>query len=317
MRRTAWSGAPERAPRRSRRAWVVLAVVTLLAMSGCTSSPDTVRTPAEATRPTVAVSIPPLAWFVERLAGEEVEVVALLPAGASPEQYEPSIHERKGLERASLLVLVGHPAFTFETSRLAPLVAERSGLAVVRAWNRGPGDEGDGSRRASARPDHDHDHDPHVWLSPAVALDLVDALAGALVATVPAAADRIEARRTALAQEVRDLDERIAARLAPFAGRRFYVFHPGWGAFAERYGLVQEAAEEHGSEPGPEHLVRLIERARADGVRTVFVQPQFAERGIRALADEVGADVRVLDPLARDWGSNLERAGEALAGSFR
>jgi zinc transport system substrate-binding protein len=67
----------------------VAAVGVLLVASGCATAPDDSRRPRDPARPTVAVSIPPLAWFVERLAGEEVDVVALLPAGASPEQYEP------------------------------------------------------------------------------------------------------------------------------------------------------------------------------------------------------------------------------------
>ena len=154
-------------------------------------------------------------------------------------------------------------------------------------------------------------------MSPDVALDLVDALTPALVEVLPGDRAGIEARRSSLRDEIARLDRSIAGRLEPYRGRRFYVFHPAWGAFADRYGLIQVAAEEHGAEPGPEHLAELIDLARAEHVRTVFVQPQFPERGVRVLADEVGAAVEVLDPLDPDWGANLDRTVERLIASFR
>ena len=283
-----------------RRPIVVVAAVVALAVlaPGCGPSPA----PRTATdRPVVAVTVAPLAWFVERLAGAAVEIDVLLPPGASPEQFEPSIGERKTLRRAAVLVEIGHPALSFEAVWLAPRLSEFPGLRVVAAWTRGPGG----------------DHDPHVWLAPDVALDLVDALAPVLTEVVPDRAADIEARRNELHEQIEQLDRDIARRLAPYRGRRFYVFHPAWGAFAARYGLVQVAAEEHGAEPGPEHLAALIDLASAERARRVFVQPQFPERGIRVLADEVGADVEVLDPLAADWADNLERTVDTLVDAFR
>ena len=247
------------------------------------------------------MTVAPLAWFVERLAGDAVEVETLLPPGASPEQFEPAVRERKALNRAAVLVEVGHPAFSFETVWLAPRVRERPALRTVAAWNRG---EAGG-------------HDPHVWMSPDVALDLVDALAPALAEVLPDDRAGIEVRRASLRDEIEALDRSIAGRLAPYRGRRFSVFHPAWSAFADRYGLIQVAAEDHGDEPGPEHLAELIDLARSEQVRTVFVQPQFPERGVRVLADEVGAAVEVLDPLAPDWAANLDRTVDRLVASFR
>jgi len=277
------------------------AVVSATLFAACGGPPPGPAAPeAGPPRPVVAVTVAPLAWFVERLAGDAVEVAVLVPPGASPETFEPSVRERRSLDRATLLVEVGHPAFALEAVWVAPLVRDRHDLRITPAWS----------------PDDGEDGDPHVWLSPAVALDLTDDLAASLSRLVPSEAEAIEARRRAVRDEIERLDREIAAALAPYRGRRFYVFHPAWGAFAARYDLVQEAVEEHGGEPGPDHLAELVDLARRDRASTVFVQPQFAERGIRVLADEIGARVEVLDPLDPDWAAGMRRAAEALAASF-
>jgi zinc transport system substrate-binding protein len=95
------------------------------------------------------------------------------------------------------------------------------------------------------------------------------------------------------------------------------VFHPAWGYLAAGLGLEQVAVEQEGKEPSPAELAALVDRARADRVRVVFVQPQGSPDAALVFAREVGARVEVIDPLARDWPDNLRRVAEALAGALR
>ena len=44
--------------------------------------------------------------------------------------------------------------------------------------------------------------------------------------------------------------------LAPYRGHSFYVFHPGFGYFADAYGLRQEAVEAGGHSPTPPDFAR-------------------------------------------------------------
>jgi len=72
------------------------------------------------------------------------------------------------------------------------------------------------------------------------------------------------------------------------------------------------AVETGGKSPGPRHLTELIARARADGVKVIFVQPQFSERAAGVIAEQIGGVVVPLDPLAKDYISNLERIGDEI-----
>ncbi|MCA9512166.1 MAG: zinc ABC transporter substrate-binding protein, partial [Myxococcales bacterium] len=138
-------------------------------------------------------------------------------------------------------------------------------------------------------------------------------VARALADALPAERAAIDARLEGLRRDAEALDAELRARLAPVRGRTFLVFHPAFGYLAREYGLVQVAIEDEGKEPDAHELARLVARARDEGVRVIFVQPQFDRAAAQTIADEVGARLEVLDPLAPDWDDNLRRVARALA----
>jgi zinc transport system substrate-binding protein len=119
-----------------------------------------------------------------------------------------------------------------------------------------------------------------------------------------------------LDSDLEELDREISRVLAPYRGRKIFVFHPAYGYFADAYGLVQVAIEEGGRAPGPRHLAEVIERAKGDGARVIFVQPQVSTTQAKTVAGAVGAEVIELDPLARDYIENLRRMAREIAESF-
>lgn len=247
------------------------------------------------------VSVLPQAYFVQRVAGPRVRVEVMIPPGASPATHEPTLEQLRALSEASLYVKVGHPHFPFERAWLGRVLAQANGLRVV-----------DGSAGLEGG-----DGDPHVWLAPRHALVMAGHVEAALAALLPEHAAEFRANLAAFAAEVRALDAELRELLAPARGRRFLVFHPAWGHFAEAYGLEQIAIERDGKHPDARALQRLIEGARADGVRVLFVQPQLDPRSAELVAGEVGCRVESLDPLARDWAANLRHVGRALAEALR
>ncbi len=93
---------------------------------------------------------------------------------------------------------------------------------------------------------------------------------------------------------------------APYRGRSFLVFHPGFGYFADAYGLKEEAVEAGGRPPGPKQLRALVEKAKAEGIKTVFVQPEFDPHSAEAVAKEIGGKVVPMNGLAKDVLEDLE-----------
>ena len=248
----------------------------------------------------VAVTLPPLAWFAERLLGEEGSVASLLPPGANPHSFEPGLAEVRASGEASLLVMVGHPGLPFERAAAEALADDRPGIATFVA---APPD-------AIARPD------PHLWLSPRIARAMAARIADALAGAFPADAVGIRERQAPLDAEIAELDRAIGEQLAPFRGRAFLSVHPDWSAFAEDYGLRELTLERGHREPDAAALTARIKEARSAGVRALFVQPQYARDSADLLAAELDAEVFTIDPLARNWPGTLRAMTDALAESF-
>jgi zinc transport system substrate-binding protein len=102
------------------------------------------------------------------------------------------------------------------------------------------------------------------------------------------------------------LDAKLRPMLAPYRGRAFYVFHPGFGYFADAYGLKEEVVEVAGQEPTAKHLHELSLHAKADGVKTLFIQPQYDPKNMQAFADAVGGRAVAIDGLGRDVLADLD-----------
>jgi zinc transport system substrate-binding protein len=60
-----------------------------------------------------------------------------------------------------------------------------------------------------------------------------------------------------------------------------------------------------GKEPGSKSFAALVGRARAAGVKTIFAERQFSPKSAEAVAQQIGAEVVMIDPLARDCFQNL------------
>ncbi len=256
----------------------------------------------------VFVSILPQAGFVAEIGGPQVNVEVLVGPGHSPAIYEPTPRQMAALSTASVFFCAGVP---FERG-LVPKVA---GLPAAPAIA-GPRPKTQTATGTTQRP-HDHHHaddlDPHSWLDPLQAAAMADTSCARLSQLRPEAAAGFATRRDLLKKRLLELDLEIRQILAPFAGAEFFVFHPAYGHFARRYGLVQVAVEAGGHEPGARQLVAVIDRAKAAGARVIVVQPQFSRRSAQTVAQATGAEILVLDPLAKDYEANLRHIAAALA----
>jgi zinc transport system substrate-binding protein len=257
----------------------------------------------------VFVSIPPQAFLVEEFARDLVRVDVLLPPGASPATFEPSPKQLASLDRSRLYLQIGAP---FEGSVLEKLAGVMPELRIV--------DCRDGIQLEPMEgTDHDHGTallDPHIWLDPRRMKIVAENTARALQEILPDEASSIESRLAPLLDAIDAADREVARVLAPYSGRRMVVFHPAFGYFARRYGLVQTAIEVEGKAPSPRRLATVIEELRHQRVRSLFVQPQFARSTAERVANALGCELVELDPLARDYLGNLEtmavRIAEAL-----
>ena len=293
------------------KARLILLLAASIVLAGCNGD---AADKGDDTRRRVFVSIQPLAYFAERIAGGHVAVDVLVAPGQDPHTYAPTPRQMVRLGKARLFLCVGMP---FERTIVAKLASQRGDLKVV--------DVSEGIDRLAA-PENHHDHaghaheaetDPHIWMSPKLAKTLARRTCDELCSLDSAHEADFRKNLQTLLADLDRLDAELTRTLAPLRGKTFFVFHPAFGYFARAYGLKQEAVETGGKAPTAKHVKKLIDQARADGVRVIFVQPQFSRQTAQAIARQIDGAVIPLDPLERDYIANLERIGEQVQAAMR
>jgi len=273
----------------------------------------------------VVVSIPPQQYFVEQLGGDLVQVVSLLPAGASPHTFEPKPHQMKILSQADLYVRIH---VEFEDAWWDKFLSAKPDMYVV--------DSTAGVEFLAADPTHHHEEngaaehpagdetehaasgrDPHIWLSPKRVQMQAETICAGLIAIDPANQETYLANKARFVQELTQLDQTIQAQLAGLRSRAFMVFHPSWAYFAADYNLTQLAIEFEGKEPSAAEMIAIIKQAQAAQIRVIFSQPQSSRRTAEMIASQLDARVATLDPLAADWRANLLQITGLLAETLK
>lgn len=263
----------------------------------------------------IYVSLPPQATLAERLAGDRFDVAVLLGPGSSHEAYEPRPSQMRELAEAEIFVRAEVP---FENAAWNRIVGVNPDMRVVRGFEAAPPSTEDEHDDHDEHDGHDHGPvDPHMWLDPANMKRQAEALAAALKEIDPDHAAEYDERLEGIVADIDALDRELRELLEPVRGRVFWVYHPAWGYFARAYGLEQQAIEREGREVGSRTLAGLIERARREEVRVIFIEPTTNRRNVTVLADEVGARVEVLNPLAPDYLENLRRVATAIAEALK
>lgn len=249
----------------------------------------------------IAVTVEPLAGVVDRVAPGLAEVTVMIPTGASPESYEPSVSDVRAAVSADIYVSVGHDKFAWEATWLAALL-EGSGSMVLPA-----------SENCELLPD-----DPHVWLSFECVRELGSRFRDAVAEARPAFADSVRKSFAAFDADLQALADHAEDALGPRRGGRFISLHPAWGYLARDYGLEQLTILDHGSgDAGTAGLAAIVRQARQLGIGSVIVQPQFSAEPARLVAAELGGRVVIVDPLGRDWTATMFEAIDVLASEAR
>ncbi len=290
---------------------MILIIVLLLAITACdkeaTPSTDTVKTI------TVAVSILPQKTFVEKIAGDLVHVVVLVPPGQNPATYQPTTKQLQELSQASLLFTIGVP---FEKAFLPVIKKTLPNLRIIKTdettkkrtfrtsnQEKEEGKKEDGTQKTI---------DPHIWMSPISVIKETRIMTDALISMDPSHEQIYHDGFTAYEKQLRDLDTELSETLEPLAGSTLLVYHPAFGYFADRYALIQKAIEIGGKEPSPKELEALITEVKSEDVSLIFVQPEFNIKSAQVIADAIHAKVITIAPLNEAYIDNLRHIAQVL-----
>jgi zinc transport system substrate-binding protein len=255
------------------------AVLLLPALTGCGALADA------GTGVQVAAGFYPLQYVAERVAGNQADVEVMTQPGGEPHDATLSVRETALVAEADVVVVAGgvQPAVDDAVASAA-----EDGTVVDTS---SPGFET--TNAPQIRPD-----DPHFWLDPLLMADLGDAVAEALADTDPQQADAYREHAADLRRDLQRLDQAYADGLADCERSTVVVSHDAFG-YLDRYGLefAPISGLSPGAEPTPADLSRLQDLIRAEGITTVFSERLVSPRVAETLAEDVGVETAVLDPV--------------------
>ena len=221
------------------------------------------------------------------VAGDQVRLTVLLPAGADAHDFEPDPQDVKQVHNARLVLRNGLGLDDWMDKTIANaggharVVIVTDGVELLRASS---GDEAG-------------EVDPHVWHNPENAAVMVDNIAAALASVDPSRAATFTANAQAYRARLQQVDAEIRGLIneIPQQNRKMVTNHDAFGYFIARYGLefvgtVFPNSSREGQASAKE-LAALSDLIRAEGVKAVFAEEEVDPKVARELAKDTGVEI--------------------------
>ena len=243
---------------------------------------------------TVVATVKPVHSLVAGVMQGAGQPGLIMRTGASPHHYALRPSERRTLARASLIFWVGPELETFMPRILKSLPEATQSLALINA---------EGITRLPARSIHQHhgdEHhvDPHIWLSPANARVMVDAIADRLISMDADHAHIYQRNRKRMHERISDIDQRIRERLSGKSSA-YLSYHDAYQYFEKAYGLNNAGFVSTSEEvsPGAKYIHELRGKIRNQQLHCLFYEAPGRPALVNTITDGLAVDVIELDAI--------------------
>ena len=250
-----------------------LLVVCTLALSGCVSP-----SPAPSDKISVAVGIYPYAYLAQEIGGEHVSVTNLTQPGVEPHDLELTAKQVATIATSDLVIYqTGLQPAVDSAVREAdlPHLVEVTTVVPLK------------------------DYDPHIWLDPMRMAVVAQAIAQELIGIDPDNEVAYTEGLASLTSTLTSIDTEYTTGLAHCQRMDFITSHAAFSYLADAYGLTQIPISglSPDAEPSPERITEIHRIAEEKGLTTIFFETLASPALAQAIADDLGLETDVLDPL--------------------
>jgi zinc transport system substrate-binding protein len=249
----------------------------------------------------------PLQYFAERIGGPDIRVTFPAPADGDPAFWKPSPEQIVAYQKADLILLNGasYAKWVSHVSLPASRIVETSAsfadqfIPLENGVTHSHGLEGK----------HEHgDVAFTTWLDPRQAIAQAGAIKDALIRRRPGSAGDFNQRFDALAKDLKDVDERLAAVITTDISRPLVFSHPVYQYLIRRYGLNgREVHWEPDESPTPEQWTDLKRLLSEHPAQWMIWEGTPKESTVEALK-KIGLDSLTFDPCG-----NVPETGDYLS----
>lgn len=261
---------------------------------------------------TLTVTIDPQKYFLSTIVGDHFNVECIVPSGSNPESADFTPSQMMSLSKSSAYFKIGYMGI--ENSLINKVSQSNPNLKIV---NCSDGIEVLGEHHSEGdHHDHDHGHaggDPHTWSSVKTARIIAENMYRSVLELDKENESDYTSNYKKLQAEFNQTDSIVRSYLEKAPSKSFMIYHPALSYFAEEYGLTQYSIEYEGKNPSPSQLKELIDKAKAEGIKVIFIQREFDVKNAETVAQAIGAKTVPLNLLSYDWSDELIQIAKAIA----
>ena len=259
---------------------ICLLILTMLC--GCAPAPQA----------RIAATTLPVYQFTQRItAGTDLTVTRLVTENVSClHDYTLTVRQMKAIEGAEVIVLSGAGLEEFLEDALtaanAVIDSSSAGIELLEGGHHHHHEE-----EEAPEAEHHQEHDPHLWLSPAHAMEQARNICAGLSDRYPQYAPVFEKNLADLLSELQKLEDYGNQQLSDLSSREILTFHDGFAYLAREFGIeiVEAIEEESGAEASAKELIHLIEEVRHHSIPAIFVEENGSGSAAAIIAAETGA----------------------------
>ncbi len=275
------------------------------------------NTPKPDNEKTLSVTIDPQKYFLETIVGNHYKVNGIVPAGGNPESTDFTPMQMVNLDRSIAYFKIGY--LGIENILIDKVTASNKDLKVI---NCSEGITIVGEHHHDEHDGHDHSHDyysghsggdPHTWSSVASARIIAANMYKAMLDIDKANEADYTLNYSKLQKEFNETDSIVKSYLEQAPSKSFIIYHPALSYFAEEYGLTQYSIEYEGKNPSPSQLKTLIDKAKEEGIKVVFIQREFDSKNAETVAEAIGGKAIPINLMSYDWKEEMIKIAKAMA----
>lgn len=244
----------------------------------------------------IAATTLPVWQFTCRITeGTDLTVTRLVTENVSClHDYTLTVRQMKAIESAEVVVLsgAGLEAFLDDALMNAEVIDASQGIELLEGGHHHHHDHEEEEEPEA----HHQEHDPHLWLSPARAMDQARNICAGLSARYPEFTAVFEENLLKLLSDLEKLEAYGKQALSDLPRREILTFHDGFSYLAHEFGIeiVEAIEEESGAEASAKELIHMIEEVRLHDIRAIFVEENGSGSAASIIAAETGASLSTL-----------------------
>ncbi len=252
----------------------------------------------------IAASFITVAHFVEMIAGENADVISIMPVGQNIHDFEISPKQMVNLEDCDIIFYngLGMEGFIEKLKESSSGDIEFTELASVLPHEMIIEAE-------EEHGDHEHESDPHIWLDPMILKKELELIKDTLIKYDSGNKNLYETNFAESVKKLNELDESYKAAVSEFKSKEILVSHEAYGYLCKAYGLDQIALTNiHASgDLSSKAMADMIDYIKSNGVKAIFYESSEPNNNIKTIAKETNIPMLRLNPVeSQTDGENMD-----------